>query len=187
MHPLYPHVDGYTSKHPTGVTVALADRRLNCRNGELNKMRRRHVRQHDSVSVWIFECLANPVPVWVRALDRLKTARHHLGYGRGIALGIRKVEDQEVVLSWRSSDIVASLPCKLEMVTARSMAEHNSVKPLVVLEPADDFEAKAIAVKREQCVNVVCRPRDADMCHTNSHDHRLKSSRRTGLSKFEKD
>ena len=116
---------------------------------------------YNSISVGILKCPAAPIPIRIERPGRLKACCLHSENGCFPVPTIRNVEDQQIVLSGRSTCHVPLRVREFEMVRRTLPAEHHSIESIMVFEFIEYGHAKALAIELQEGAQVVSRPRNA--------------------------
>ena len=117
----------------------------------------RSVLKNNSITVQIFERGALSVPVGVVRRHPLEACRRHAITVSFPLIAIGDVEDEEVILGRRSTDLVTAVVRELEMVAPARVTEHDAVEAVMVLEGSEDLEAESSTIHIGDRVEVVGR------------------------------
>jgi hypothetical protein len=122
-----------------------------------------HLLQDYAVAVFIFVGAPLSIPVGIERRNLLETGRKHVGARAFPIAHLWNIEDSQVFLCGRWRDRVRATVCELEMVTRVGKPEHHAVESFVVLEAADDMQAKAPTVHCLCSCEIADRPRNSKM------------------------
>src|SRR5262245_47721702 len=138
--------------HPSNsATLCDAARPVNLREGrrrcesdlkivDRRSGRPRRVLQDDAISVGILESDAAFVPIGIERGDRrCAESAQTLDCGAPCRT-IRQIENEQIVFGRRAADRMAALMGEFEMPWNAGMAEHDAVKAVMILKPADLVE-----------------------------------------------
>lgn len=123
-----------------------------------------------------------PIPVRIEGTDRCKSRAPHSADRNVPISNLGIVENEQVIRSWSASSHVAVLLCELEVIWSAFSPQHYSIEPSVILKTAEYSQAKTIAVKPQEPIEVVTGTRDAkDRSIHGTHVHLKEAAVAGGL------
>src|SRR6185436_14049214 len=117
--------------------------------------------ENKAISVRILEGQAAAVPIGIEGRNRPEAGCRHAIDGGLPCRRIGQVEDQKTVGGRRPAGAMAARPGELEMPGRLRVAQHDAVEAVMVLEAVQYGEPQAVAIERQQGVDVVGRSGDA--------------------------
>ena len=68
-----------------------------------------------------------------------------------------------MVVGRRPTDRTAVSMRKLKMIRGAGMPQHHTVEAVMIFEPIQDLQPQSVAVKANQCIEIICGPGNAQL------------------------
>src|SRR5690349_1340903 len=120
-----------------------------------------HPLQHHPIAVRVLESEPFAVPIGVEGGNRRESGGTHALDGGLPFARVGQIEDDEIVRRRRAANGMAAGAGELEMIRRLVVAQHDAVEAVMVLEAVEHGEAEAVAIERQQGIDVVARTGDA--------------------------